>query len=196
MVGAQTTINNQLTAATAAATEMAKMTAMSKWRQRWWQRRWGQRWQKHDGSVGAAASLAVLAAVAAQQRCRQWQRGGGSAAAAAAASLVGWLELLKYEQDLWKILFEVLRSFLCRPIQTEFLMAFLILTAEQEPWFLSKTSYSNGKNRNPCRNRQPSLQIFFSCIVVCKSPHFLQESSYTNLFWNLSDSQFTSIYNF
>jgi hypothetical protein len=30
MVGAQTTINNQLKAATAAATEMAKITAMSK----------------------------------------------------------------------------------------------------------------------------------------------------------------------
>ena len=60
MVGAQTTIYNQIKASTGTATEMAKMTATTKRRRRQWQRRWRQ--GKRGSNAEVAASLAAMAA--------------------------------------------------------------------------------------------------------------------------------------
>jgi hypothetical protein len=89
---------------------------------------WCRLQQRNGGSAAAAAAVASLAAEAETWRecgvggggsaAAAWavavQRSVDSAAAAAVASLAGWLELSKYKQDLWKVLFEVLPSFLRR----------------------------------------------------------------------------------
>jgi hypothetical protein len=98
--------------------------------------------------------------MAAWRWCRQTgQRDDGStAAAAAAASLAGWLELLTYKQDLQKVHFEVLHSFLNEHYTYQFPNGLPAkVTVEQESRFLFKT---NAKNRNPkdsCRNMQRRL---------------------------------------
>ena len=82
MMGAHTTINNQIKAVTETALEMAKMTATTKQRRRRW--RWWRRWLKCSGRAGAAPAWrqwrqlgksVVLAAVAAWRRRRQWGDG-------------------------------------------------------------------------------------------------------------------------
>ena len=88
MVGAQTTINNQLKAVKATATETATMTATTMSMETKVMVAVEARRQREGGShwrqLGKSMALAV---VAARRQCRQWQRGGGSVAATAAASL-------------------------------------------------------------------------------------------------------------
>ncbi len=78
MVGAQTTLNNQLNAAAAMVTEMATMTVMTTRMKTKVTAAGVAAWQQRDGGSGGSAVLALVAALQWQQQCGCG--GGGSLA--------------------------------------------------------------------------------------------------------------------